>query len=129
MNDDARKDLGLWEYKWSDGNLDEMNRLGLEGWEAVGTNSATRAVPFGATLAPTVSVLFKRRYFAKTDMEIKAEQAVIRLLEKNKSQKKRTNSEVQNEMVECLACQSIQEKFYTFCKKCHGESFQRISTE
>jgi hypothetical protein len=129
MSEDAQNELVLWEYKWSGGDLNEMNRLGREGWEAIGTNSIAKALVFGATVPPSVSVLYKRRYFAKPPRENDAGRKLKQLLEEERAQKKRSKSGDQNEKVICLNCKNVQEGFYTFCKKCHGESFQILGTD
>ena len=59
----AQPEITLWEYKWGGSDVDLMNRLGRQGWEAVGVSTATKALPLGATLPSSVSVLYKRRLF------------------------------------------------------------------
>jgi hypothetical protein len=63
MDENNQHETILWEYKWSSGDLNEMNRLGREGWEAVGTHSTSQAMPLGMTVSTSTYVLYKRRYF------------------------------------------------------------------
>ena len=80
-------EIVLWEYKWSSGDLNEMNRLGREGWEAVGTNSSTNALVFGATHSPSISVLYKKRYYPKPPKENEAGLRLKQLLEEERARK------------------------------------------
>ena len=88
MDDNNQSELILWEYKWSTGDLNEMNRLGREGWEAIGTNSSTNTLVFGATVSPSVSVLYKRRYFSKPPKDNEAGSRLKQLLEEERARKK-----------------------------------------
>jgi hypothetical protein len=65
MDENNQQEPILWEYTWSGGDLNEMNRLGREGWEAIGTNASANALVFGATYSTSISVLYKKRYFPK----------------------------------------------------------------
>lgn len=121
MDEANQADVTLWEYKWSSGDINEMNRLGKAGWEAIGTNSSTRAMTFGATLPSTISVLYKRPIKPQPPRENEAGLKLKKLLAEERDNK---NSDYR---VECLQCKNIQEGFYTFCKKCHGENFIIIS--
>jgi hypothetical protein len=69
MDENKQNEAVLWEYKWSSGDLNEMNKLGREGWEAIGTHATSRALPLGATISTSTSVLYKRRYFPKPPKE------------------------------------------------------------
>jgi len=88
MDENTQDELILWEYKWSSGDLNEMNRLGREGWEAVGTNSSTNTLVFGATISPSVSVLYKKRYYPKPSKDNEAGSRLKQLLEEERSRKK-----------------------------------------
>jgi hypothetical protein len=88
MDEDNQHELVLWEYKWSGSDLIEMNRLGREGWEAVGTNSSTSAMVFGATTRTSMSVLYKRRYYPKPPKENEAGLRLKQLLEEERARKK-----------------------------------------
>jgi hypothetical protein len=85
MDENSEHEAVLWEYKWSTGELNEMNRLGREGWEAVGTNATSRALPLGATISTSTSVLFKRRYFPKPAKEYAAVLRLKQLLESERA--------------------------------------------
>lgn len=61
MDEGNQEEVIQWEYKWGSSDINEMNRLGKVGWEAVGTSTSTRALAFGATLPSNTSVLYKRR--------------------------------------------------------------------
>jgi hypothetical protein len=88
MDENNQHETILWEYKWSSGDLNEMNRLGREGWEAVGTNSSTNALVFGATYSPSISVLYKRRYYPKPPKDNEAGSRLKQLLEEERTRKK-----------------------------------------
>ena len=64
MSEESNFEEIIWEYIWSSGDLNHINRLGRQGWEAVSTHASSKALTFGATYETSVSVLFKRRYFA-----------------------------------------------------------------
>lgn len=60
MNEGNQEEVILWEYKWGRDDIDEMNRLGKRGWEAVGTNFSI--IPAGVMAhSPKTRVLYKRR--------------------------------------------------------------------
>jgi len=85
MDEKSEHEVILWEYKWSTGELNEMNRLGREGWEAVGTHATSQAVPLGMTISTSTSVLYKRRYFPKPAKENAAGLRLKQLLEEERA--------------------------------------------
>ena len=87
MDENSEHEAVLWEYKWSTGELNEMNRLGREGWEAVGTNATSRSLALGATISTSTSVLFKRRYFPKPPRDNAAGLRLKQLLEEERAKK------------------------------------------
>jgi hypothetical protein len=84
---DPKKEFSLWEYKWSGGDLEEMNRLGRQGWEAVGTNASTQALVFGATTSTVVRVLYKRPFYGRVGGENEAGIRLKQMLEQDRARK------------------------------------------
>jgi len=87
MDENSQQEVVLWEYKWSTGELTEMNRLGREGWEAVGTHATSQALPLGVTISTTTAVLYKRRYFPKPPKDNDAGLRLKQLLEEERARK------------------------------------------
>ena len=87
MDENSQQEVVLWEYKWSTGELTEMNRLGREGWEAVGTHATSQALPLGITISTSTSVLYKRRYFPKPPKDNDAGLRLKQLLEEERARK------------------------------------------
>ena len=83
----TQPEIILWEYKWGGSDVDQMNRLGRQGWEAVGVSTSTKALPLGATLPSSVSVLYKRRYYGRVGGENEAGLRLKQLLEEERARK------------------------------------------
>jgi hypothetical protein len=87
MDENSQQEVVLWEYKWSTGELTEINRLGREGWEAVSTHATSQALPLGMTISTSTSVLYKRRYFPKPPKDNDAGLRLKQLLEEERGRK------------------------------------------
>ena len=88
MDQNAEPELIMWEYKWGSEDFNQMNKLGKEGWEAVGVSSITTAAPLGMTIDKRVNVLYKRRIYPKPPRENEAGFRLKQLLEEERNRNK-----------------------------------------
>lgn len=88
MDQNAEPEVIMWEYKWGSNDITQMNKMGKEGWEAVGVSATATAAPLGATIGRNVSVLFKRRVGLKPPRDNEAGFRLKQLLDEERSRKK-----------------------------------------